>query len=326
MGLGVPDPKGIFGTTSGLQQKFGSNRVFDMPTSESGMTGVAIGSAIVGMRPIMVHQRVEFSMLAFEQILNQASNWHYMCDGRSQLPLVIRMLIGRGWGQGPQHSQSLHGVFTHFPGLKVVMPATPSDAKGLLIAAVEDNNPVIYLEHRWLHPLFGHVPEGDYKIPIGKARIARSGDSITIVASSYMTIESLRAAEFLARDGIDAEVIDLMTLQPLDRDLIIASVRKTRHLLVVDADWRTMGFAAEVITSVIERAYDALLTAPRRVTLPDVPSPSSPGLTRYYYPRPIHIINEVREMLRYPQKTEKELGILQDIPLDIPNLTFKGPF
>ena len=205
MGLGVPDPKGVFGSTLGLQGKYGSTRVMDMPTSENGMTGVAIGSALVGMRPIMTHQRIDFALLAMEQIVNQAAKWHYMFGGRMSVPLVIRMIIGRGWGQGSQHSQSLQSWFAHIPGLKVVMPTTPYDAKGLLISSIEDNNPVVFIEHRWLYNISGHVPEGVYRVPLGQARVIKKGNDLTIVATSYMTLEALRAAEMLTEDGIRAE-------------------------------------------------------------------------------------------------------------------------
>ena len=169
-GLGVPDPKGIFGTTIGLQQKFGPERIFDMPTAENGMTGVAIGAALVGLKPVMTHQRVEFALLAFEQIINQAAKWHYMTGGAMKVPIVIRMIIGRGWGQGPQHSQSLEVFFAHIPGLKVVAPATPADAKGLLIRSIKDDNPVIFMEHRWLHDTKGFVSTKQYSTEIGKAK------------------------------------------------------------------------------------------------------------------------------------------------------------
>jgi pyruvate dehydrogenase E1 component beta subunit len=326
MGLGVPDVKGVFGTTSGLQQKYGSERVLDMPTSENGMTGVAIGSACVGARPIMVHQRIEFALLAIDQIINQAANWHYMFGGQDAMPIVIRMLIGRGWGQGPQHSQSLQAMFGHVPGLKVVMPVTPHDAKGLLIAAVEDNNPVIYLEHRWLHSIRGPVPEGAYRVPIGEARTARSGKDVTIVSVSYATLEALRAAELLERDGIEAEVIDVRSIRPIDTKQILESVRRTGRLVVVDAAWSTMGFSAEVLALAAESAHGALKNAPLRVTLPDVPSPSTRALTADYYPRAIHVVNGIRSMLSLPPQTEEQLGIQRATPSDIPDQTFVGPF
>lgn len=326
MGLGVPDPTGFFGTTTGLQEKYGKLRVLDMPTSENGMTGVAIGTALVGMRPIMAHHRIEFAILAFEQIMNQAANWHYMFGGQSSMPLVIRMFIGRGWGQGPQHAQSLQAMFAHVPGLKVVMPVTPYDAKGLFISAVEDNNPVIFLEHRWLHNVFGPVPTDLYRVPLGKARLARTGSDVTIVATSYMVLEALHAATVLKKIGIDAEVIDVRSLRPLDKNLILESIRKTGHLVATDAAWHTLGFAAEITAIAAEEAYDHLKSAPIRITLPDLPSPSSPGLTKYYYPRAIHIINASLAVLGKAEKTEEELGIVQKYPLDIPNKEFKGPF
>jgi pyruvate dehydrogenase E1 component beta subunit len=181
MGLGVPDPIGVFGTTKGLQEKHGKKRVFDMPVAENAMSGVALGSCLVGMRPIMTHMRLEFAMTAMDQICNQAAKWHYMFGGQSKVPLTIRMLVGRGWGQGPQHSQSLHAWFAHIPGLKVVMPSTPYDAKGLLIASIEDDNPVVFFEHRWLHNIHGPVPEGHYTVPLGEPRLVTEGGDVTIV-------------------------------------------------------------------------------------------------------------------------------------------------
>lgn len=326
MGLGVPDPKGIFGTTLGLLQKHGSTRVMDMPTSENGMTGVAIGSALVGMRPIMTHQRMDFALYAIDQIVNQAAKWHYMFGGQTRVPLVIRMIIGRGWGQGPQHSQSLQAWFAHVPGLKVVMPATPYDAKGLLIASVEDDNPVIFIEHRWLYNIFGGVPEGIYRVPLGEARLARVGHDITIVATSYMVLEALRAAEILSDAGIKAEVIDVRTLKPLDRTLIVESVRKTGRLIVVDGAWRTVGFSAEILAIVAEEACSDLKCNPRRVAFPDVPTPTSPALAAHYYPRAIHIINTARTMMGFPEQTEEQAGIKHETPLDIPDASFTGPF
>ncbi len=326
MGLGVPDPSGFFGTTIGLQEKYGKMRAMDMPTSENGMTGVAIGSALTGMRPIMAHHRMEFALLATEQIINQAANWHYMFGGKSSMPLVIRMFIGRGWGQGPQHSQSLQAMFAHIPGLKVIMPATPYDAKGLMISAIEDNNPVIFLEHRWLHTITGKVPEAIYRIPIGKANIARSGSDVTIVAFSYMVIEALFAANILMTLGIDAEVIDMRSIRPLDADAVLESVKKTGHLVVADQAWKTGGIAGEIIALTCEEAFGFLKANPVRLTLPDIPSPSTPGLTKYYHPRAINIINSVLKMLGRTEKTEVELDIVQKSPLDIPNKEFKGPF
>jgi len=325
MGLGVPDPKGIFGTTLGLQQKYGATRVMDMPTSENGMTGVAIGSALVGMRPIMTHQRIDFAVLAIEQIVNQAANWHYMFGGKMSAPLVIRMIIGRGWGQGPQHSQSLQAWFAHVPGLKVVMPTTPYDAKGLLISSIEDNNPVIFIEHRWLYNIAGHVPEGIYRVPLGQAKVIREGDDLTIAATSYMTLEALRAAEMLVEEGVHAEVVDIRTLKPLDYSLIRDSVRKTGHLIVADTGWKTFGVGAEIVARVAEEALSALKSPPKRVALPDCPTPTTPALAKHYYPRAVHIVAMARRMLGLGGD-ESVLHLTTSVPLDVPDLSFKGPF
>lgn len=324
MGLGVPDPKGIFGTTTGLLQKYGPERVSDLPTSENGMTGVAIGSALAGMRPIMTHHRLDFALLAIEQIVNQAAKWHYMFGGRMRVPLVIRMLVGRGWGQGPQHSQSLQAWFAHVPGLKVVMPTTPHDAKGLLISSIEDDSPVVFIEHRWLYNITGHVPEGMYSVPLGKGRIVRNGRDVTIVSISYMTLESMRAADILARRGIHAEVIDVRTVRPWDEELVLASVRRTGRLLVADTGWRTVGFSAEVLARVAEEALHALKAPPRRVALPDCPTPTTPALANDYYPRAVHLVDAVLEMLGNDRESPDTH--VASIPLDVPDMSFTGPF
>ncbi len=325
LGLGVPDPKGIFGTTIGLEKKYGAARVMDMPTSENGMTGVAIGSALVGMRPVMTHQRVDFALLAMEQIVNQAAKWHYMFSGRLTVPLVIRLIVGRGWGQGPQHSQSLQAWFAHIPGLKVVMPATPHDAKGLLVSAIEDDSPVVFIEHRWLHGTFGPCPDDIYRVPIGQARIIRSGKDVTVAAVSHMVLEAFRAAELLAESGIDVEIIDLRTLRPLDTATILSSVRKTGRLIVADTGWKTGGFAGEVVAVATEEAFASLKAAPRRLTLLDVPTPSTPALAKFCYPRVVDIVHAAgdvmgvsRDRLKVPPETST--------PLDVPDASFTGPF
>jgi acetoin:2,6-dichlorophenolindophenol oxidoreductase subunit beta len=326
MGLGVPDPKGVFGTTLNLHEKHGTNRVFDTPTSENAVTGIALGAAITGLRPVLTHQRLDFTLLAMDQMVNQAAKWHYMFGGKMKAPLVIRMIVGRGWGQGPQHSQSLQSWFAHVPGLKVVMPATPSDAKGLLISSIEDNNPVIYIEHRWLHNLFGHVPAGHYRTELGKASIARSGKDITIAALSYMVPESLRAAECLEREGISAEVIDIRSLRPLDLDTILGSVRKTGHLIVADTSWEFCGFSSEVIASVSEHALSALKSEPRRLGMADVPVPTSPALSMYQYPGVTDILKLVSEALKLPAGKLPSPVKMPIFKTDVPDSQFTGPF
>jgi acetoin:2,6-dichlorophenolindophenol oxidoreductase subunit beta len=326
MGLGVPDPKGIFGTTLGLREKYGNQRVLDMPVSENAMTGVAIGSALKGMRPILTHQRVDFMLLSLDQVINNAAKWNFMFDGKLSVPMVIRVMIGRGWGQGPQHSQSLHALFAHIPGLKVVMPFSPHDAKGLLISAIQDNNPVIFMEHRWLHNTYGEVPENHYALPLGKAKIVRKGKDLTIISVSHGTLESLQAAETLSKCQIEAEVLDLRSIKPLDVDAIVESVKKTGRVIVVDPGWSSYGLASEIISLITENAYSALKSPPVRIAYPDAPIPTSWSLARHYYPRPIDTVNAARKLLKLKEVTESEMGIDQDIPLDIPDKSFTGPF
>lgn len=330
MGLGVPDPKGIFGTTAGLEKKFGSERVQDMPTSENAMTGIAIGSALVGMRPIMTHQRVDFFLLAFDQLINNAAKWYYMFGGQLKVPLVIRLIMGRGWGQGPQHSQTLHSLFAHIPGLKVVMPSNPYDAKGLLVSAVKDDNPVIYLEHRWLHNIHGQVPKELYSIPLGKAKIVMEGKDLTIIACSHMTLEAFKAATYLQLEGISVEIIDLRSLVPLDKAAIFASVKKTGHALILDPDWKTCGFAAEIVSLLAEEAFDCLKAPPKRVTYPDRLTPTSWALANHFYPSTKDIVVAALDLLKHPIQARQLLATLlkekMSTPQDVPDQTFNGPF
>ena len=325
MGLGVPDPKGVFGSTLGLQEKYGDKRVMDMPLAENAMTGVALGAALVGQRPIISHQRIEFAMVAMEQLLNQAPKWHYMFGGVHKVPMVVRMIIGRGWGQGPQHSQSLQALFAHIPGLKVLMPATAHDAKGLLISAIEDDDPVIFLEHRWLYEISDQVPEKMYRVPIGKARVMRQGSDVTIVAASYMVLEALAAADALQQAGVSAEVLDMRSVRPLDTETILASVNKTGRLIAADTSWNTCGVGAELLALVSERAFSSLKQAPVRLGLPDCPSPTSPVLAAGYYPRHPQITAAALEMFGKPVDPAI-FAPPTDRNLDQPDSTFEGPF
>ena len=326
MGLGVPGPTGIFGTTSGLQQKHGTHRVIDMPSSENAMTGVALGAATRGKRPIMVHMRVDFAVLSLEPIVNQAAKWHYMYGGRMRAPMVIRMIIGRGWGQGPQHSQSLQAWFAHVPGLKVVMPARPQDAKGMLLAAVQDDAPVIILEHRWLYNLPGPVPEGAYATPLDGAAVLREGSDVTLAACSYMVIEAMRAAERLAEMGVSAEVIDLRSVAPLDMTTLGASLAKTGRLVAADTGHAECGVAAEVVATATERCFQHLKAAPRRVALPAIPSPTTPALADLYFPG-------AKQIAEAALATLGRFDPVPDDPLpegrrwrDTPDPSFTGPY
>lgn len=330
MGLGVPDPKGIFGTTSGLASKYGPNRIMDMPTSENAMTGIAIGSSILGMRPIMTHQRVDFFILALDQLINNAAKWHYMFGNQMKVPLVIRLIIGRGWGQGPQHSQSLHSFFAHIPGLKVVMPSNPYDAKGLLVSAIEDDNPVVYLEHRWLHGIFGDVPSELYKVPIGEAKIVQEGTDVTVVACSHMVLEAFRAGKWLSDDRISVELIDLRSIKPWDKNTVLNSVRKTGRLVVADPDWKMAGFSAEVLAVVAEEAHSFLKSPPVRIAYPDRLTPTSWALANHFYPTAKHIAFEILKMMQKPTRAqallEELLKTSLQVPLDVPDKAFTGPF
>jgi acetoin:2,6-dichlorophenolindophenol oxidoreductase subunit beta len=324
IGLGVPDAAAIFGSTKGLAAKFGPRRGIDTPVSENAVTGIALGAALSGTRPVMTHIRLEFAMLAMDQIVNQAAKWHYMFGGKASAPLVIRLIVGRGWGQGPQHSQSLQSWFAHVPGLKVIMPATPHDAKGLLISAIEDDNPVVCIEHRWLYNIQGPVPEGYYRVPIGPANVLRQGSDVTIASTSYMTFEAMRAAKQLAGEGIEAEIVDIRTLNPLNEEPILASVRKTGRLIVCDTGWRSVGFAAEIVSRTAERAFHELKAPPIRITLPDLPTPTTRALANYYYPL-MHDICVAARQLAGAAEVPGPVIRPEDF-LDVPDQSFFGPF
>lgn len=331
MGEGVCDPKAIFGTTAGLADKYGTRRVIEMPVAENGLTGIAIGSALMGQRPIMIHQRVDFALLALEQIFNTAAKTHYVSGGKHSVPMVVRMIVGRGWGQGPAHSQSLESVFAHIPGLKVVMPSTPADCKGLLIGAANDGNPVIFIEHRWIHYVKGHVPTEAIALPLDGPRRVREGNACTIVATSLMLIEATLATEELAAAGVDCDVFDLRVLRPLKLDAIIESVRRTGRLLVVDTGWRIGGMGAEIVAQIVEAAFGALQRAPVRLGLPDHPTPSTRALAPGFYPTSDSIAAEVAKLIDLPTKRSKPVidklaANRAKISIDQPDPAFAGPF
>ena len=331
IGEGVPDPKAIFNTTAGLYDKYGCGRVFDMPLAENGVTGICIGAALSGLRPVMIHQRIDFALLAMDQLINNAAKWHYMFDGKASVPLVVRMIVGRGWGQGPQHSQSLQAMFAQIPGIKVVMPTTAHDAKGMLIAAIEDDNPVLFIEHRWLHHVKDNVPESYYRVPIGQARVLHEGADVTIAAFSYMAFEALIAAKALFTSmRISAEVIDMRSVRPLDSASVIDSVRKTGRLIVADTAFRTGSIAGELISQVAEQAFDALIAPPIRIASPDYPTPTSPFMAEHYYPNPQMIANAAIDLIGANKNTDSysTLCVLltRNGPHDAPNREFSGPF
>ena len=320
-GLDVDDPKAIQGTTLGLPEKYGAGRVFGTPLSEDAMTGAAIGMALAGLRPIHVHIRMDFLLLAVNQLLNVAAKSRYMYGGRVNVPLVVRSMIGKSWGQGAQHSQGLHSFFMHVPGIKVVAPSTPYDAKGCLAAAIRDDDPVLYVEHRLLHFQKGPVPAESYTVAPGKARIAVAGDDVTVVGISYMQVEALRAAKYLEDIGVRAEVIDPIWLNPLDTDTIAESVRKTGRLLVVDTAWTNCGAAAEIVSRVSEKLQGECAFRFKRMGFAPTTCPTTPGLEDLFYPNARTIAAAARDLVE-----GRACGWLPAERADLQSIEFKGPF
>jgi len=295
IGQGVKSPWYVGNTCKDLIDTFGEDRVIDTPVSENAMTGAAVGASLVGMKPIVVHPRVDFSLYAFDPIINQAANWHYMSGGRASAPVVFWLIVNRGGEQAAQHSQALHSLFAHIPGLKVVAPSTAYDAKGLLISAIHDPNPVVFIDDRWLYAFKDNVPEEIFKVPIGKGIIRKEGKDITLVSFSYMAVQSQIVANELRKEGIDIEFIDLRTIKPLDEDLILSSVKKTGRLVIVDASWKTNSITAEVAAIVAEKAFSYLRAPIQRVNLPDTPAPASSSLESAYYINKDDIINAIKQ-------------------------------
>lgn len=320
LGQGVDDPKAILGTTKGLLEKFGHKRVFDTPLSEDGMTGMAVGAALAGLRPIHTHIRMDFVLLAMNQIINMAAKMRYMFGGEVCVPLVIRSLIGKSWGQGAQHSQSIYPLFMNIPGLKIVAPSTPYDAKGCLIQSIRDDNPVLFIEHRLLYYQRGYVPTESYTVPFGKARILAEGKDITLVGISQMAIECLRARQYLQEIGIEAEVIDSVSLSPLDMNTIGSSAAKTKRLIVVDNAWMPCGAGAEIITQLIEKNLHKDMEI-YRIGFAFVPCPTTPALEQHFYPNAKNIASKAYSML-FPGGTSWQ----PTAQLQIEEVEFKGPF
>lgn len=299
IGQGVNSPWYVGNTVQDLLERFGEYRVIDTPVSENGITGAAVGAAIAGMRPVVVHPRLDFMLFAFDPIINEAANWYYMNGGKAAVPVVFWGIINRRGEQAAQHSQAIHAIFAHVPGLKVVMPASAYDAKGLMIAAIQDHNPVVFIDERTLYGLEEDVPEEIYAVEIGKGRIRREGKDVTVVAVSLMVHEAIKAAEALMSDGIDVEIIDLRTVKPLDEELILNSVRKTGRLVVADVGWQSFGVSAEIAALVTEKAFDALKGPILRVALPDCPAPANHVLEEAYYPAANDIGQAVKKVLSF---------------------------
>ncbi len=322
-GLDVDDHKAIQGSTRGLLETFGPERVFGTPLSEDAMTGVAIGAAMAGMRPVHVHIRMDFLMLCMNQLVNIAAKSRYMYDGQVKVPLVVRSMIGKSWGQGAQHSQGLHAMFMHVPGLKVVAPSNAFDAKGCLIHAIRDDNPVIFVEHRLLYFTDAYVPEESFEVAFGKARLCTRGDDITIVGISNMLVESLRAHELLADVGIRAEVIDPISLVPLDIDSISQSAQRTGRLLVVDNAWTNCGASAEIVARVVERVRNGKPIQVRRMGYAPTTCPTTPVLEREFYPDPAKIAQTAHAMVRPGDADWKPAAKASELAYQV---KFRGPF
>lgn len=299
-GIGVDGKAAVFGTTLGLVDQFGPRRVFDTPIAEQALTALAAGAANQGLRPVLVHQRMDFMFYTMDQIANWIAPWRFMSGGRTRMPLTIRVVIGKGWGQGPQHSKSLHTWFAHLPGMQVVMPATPYDAKGLLLSSILSDDPTLFVEGRSLYDMEEEVPDEPYFIKLGEAVVRRPGRDVTLVTVGSTLPNVLQAAEKLAAEGVSAEVVDLRCLAPLDLDTVAASVARTRRLVVVEPGWRFYGAAAEIVAGICERMGPALLSAPQRVTWPHSYIPTSAPLETEFYSSAEDIADACRRSLSAP--------------------------
>lgn len=324
VGLGVTDPGAVFGTTRGLLERFGSERVFDGPTSENAMTGVCVGAAIGGLRPVLSHQRFDFALLSMDQLVNSAAKWRYMFGGAFEVPLTVRLIVGRGWGQGPTHSQNLQAWLAHVPGLRVIAPSLPRDAYGLLRASIADPSPTIIIEHRWLHSTRGPIEEDELTGDLSRARVCRDGNHVTICASGLMTLEAIRAADWLADLGIECDVVDLRSLNPIDWPTVLSSVERTGRLIAVDAATVTGSVASEIVARVAGELHGRLSAAPIRLAHPDHPEPSSHGLTRDYHVTAMSIAQAVLEAIGRADPVPVALG--PQVPHDVPGPWFAGPF
>ena len=296
MGQLIDYKSGVFGTTTGLVEKFGTKRVRDFPVAESLMTSAAIGASVAGLRVVLVHIRIDFLLYSLDAITNWLSLWRFKSNNKSSVPVVIRAIVGRGWGQGPQHSKSIHSWFSNLPGINVAIPSTAFDAKGLLLESIFGENPCIIIEHRSLFNLKDNVPSEPFRVRYGKAVIRKIGSDVTLVAIGCMVLDCMKVSKILEKKNISVEVIDPRTLSPIDRDTIIKSVKKTGRLIVVDPGWMSYGAAAEIITSVVESRDINMKSKPVRVTLPDSHTPMSQVLEDDYYINKDKILLEVKKL------------------------------
>jgi len=323
LGLNAASPLGIFGTVAGLVGRFGAHRVIETPASEAALTGIALGMATAGMRPILIHQRFDFSLLGIDQLVNQVAKWHFMYGGKLRAPLTIRVIVGRGWGQGPQHSQALHAWLAHVPGLRIIMSSLPQDSYDALRFASANDAPTVFVEHRWMHFVRGTIEKGPAREPRNSV-VRRSGADVTLVGTSYMVIECMAAAKLLETRGIQAEVIDLMTISPLDVTEVISSIAKTGRLVMADIGWKSFGIGAEVVIRVVEAGV-AFRAAPIRIGLPEMPTPTAVQLAGDYYPTCTDIANAGLTACGYDESS-RFIEVRDAIELDSPNKEFLGPY
>lgn len=318
LGLGVSYKNGADGTMGDLKERY-PNRVFDTPVSEFCNTSAAVGMALTGLRPIVHHSRVEFGLFAIDSIVTQAAKWNYMFGGGNPVPIVFRLAVGRQWGNGPQHTQAMYSLFGSVPGLKVVIPSSPKAAKGLLNSAVKDNNPVVYLEPRWLYGLKEEVSEEYFEMPLDKARVVRSGKDITVVTYGDGVIDAIRASEIAFRNGIDVEIVDLVSINPIDYDAVYTSVEKTGRLLCLDTTNGMFNVGGEIISKVCVNQFAALKISPQQISTPNVPCPTSTALTDNFYPTKVDIANRVLELFGKSIHTEplsfEDLNILPKVTI-----------
>jgi acetoin:2,6-dichlorophenolindophenol oxidoreductase subunit beta len=297
LGQGVKSPWYVGSTCNGLVDKFGEGRIIDTPVSENSITGASVGASLVGMKPIVVHPRMDFMLYAFDPMINQAANWSFMSGGKSNASVVFWGIINRGGEQAAQHSQALYSLFTHIPGLKVITPSTPYDVKGLLISAVQDPNPVVFLDDRWLYNLTGEVPDEAYTIPIGKGIVRRIGKDISIISFSHAMTLASSAAAFLEKEGIDVELIDLRSIKPYDKELVLETIKNTGRAIIIDGSWKTGSFSSEISAFISEYAFSHLKSPIIRICLPDSPAPASRVLEKDYYISEERIVNAVKNLL-----------------------------
>lgn len=319
-GLDVPDHKQIFGSLEGIHEQFGDRRCFGTPLAEESMTGVALGAALSGLRPIHIHIRADFLLLAMNQLINMISNMRYMSAGELKVPILIRAIIGKGWGQSCQHSKSMHSIFTHFPGIKLIMPTRVQDAYSLTRTAIEDNNPIISLEHRLLYDIKGTI-DTDLKVPLGKANILSEGTDLTLITTSWMAIEGLRVVEIMKNyHNISVELIDVLSISPIDKDTIVQSVQKTRKVVIADYDWDFCGFSSELASMIGYACFNKLDCPVERMGFQNVPCPTSRPLENLFYTTSEDIIRKIERMFKLTPSN------LEDEEFYSYENKFKGPF